>query len=381
MTKTRTPGTGSIYPDAAGGWRAQLTINGKMVRRRAKTRREAHAKLRELEQLRAAQINLTDGKQTVKTWCGFWLDTLLPGKQAKLKTIEGHRDTCEHYIYPHLGEISLIKLTAQHIDAWQQALRAKGLSEGTVANARRRLSAALEAARKRKVVGENVVLLTDAPTAVASRRAVLNEAQVVRLLDTLAEHRLYALYALAVTTGLRQAELMGLRWPAVDLPRGELEVREQLQRIHDADGKPQLHRETPKTAAGHRSIPLITEQIEFLTRHQAAQQRERDLLGKAWAGEDLVFTNEDGKPLESGALYRQFKRALARAGLPAVTFHSLRHSAGSIMLAHEASLIAVSHILGHSSPAVTAKIYAHSFDEGRRQAVAAAVAAIIQRSA
>jgi integrase len=211
---------------------------------------------------------------------------------------------------------------------------------------------------------------------------VLDEPQIVKLLDGLADHRLAALYALASATGIRQAELFGLRWPAVTLDGDDpaIIVREQLQRIKGKDGTRQLHRETPKTAAGRRTIPLSVELVATLRAHRTRQMKERLILGDAYHGEDLVFTSEDGTPLEAGAVLRQLKRALKRAALPEVTFHSLRHSAGSIMLAHRAQLIDVSHILGHSSPAVTAKIYAHSFDEGRRQAIAASSAALLRRA-
>lgn len=378
--KARDDGEGSVYEEVPGRWRAYLIIDGKPVRRRAKTEREAKRKLKELLAQREARLNVGEGKQTLRTWCAHWIVAILPGKQAKLKTIQGHQYTCEQYIYPYLGHYQLIKLTAQHIDAWQAELRAKGLSEGTIANARRRLSAALEAARKRKLVPENVVSLTDAPSGTAQPQTVLDEFQLVRLLDSLASHRLYALYALTAATGMRQAELFGLRWPAVDLEGGTLAVREQLQRVKGTDGKRQLHRETPKTEAGRRSIPLSPELAALLRAHRARQMQERLILGEAYQGDDLVFTSEDGTPLEAGAVLRQLKRALKRAELPQVTFHSLRHSAGSVMLAHNAQLIDVSHILGHSSPAITAKIYAHSFDEGRRQAIAAASTALLRRA-
>lgn len=376
--RSRTQGTGSVYQEG-GRWRAQLIIDGRTVKRWAASRREALAKLRELAATRDADLDLAGSKYTVKTWCAFWLETLLPAKQTKLHTISGHRQTCSYYIYPYLGEQLLTTLKANHIDAWQQKLRSTGLSEGTIANARRRLSAALEAARKRRIIVENVVLLTDAPAATAKQACLLDTAQVRSLLSDLRGHRLYALYLLAVTLGMRQAELMGLRWSSLNLADGHLVVKEQLQRV-EVDGHLVLHRERPKTEAGKREIPLCPEQISVLAAHQLAQQREREHLGDAWRGEDLVFVNEDGAPLERGALLRQFKRALKRAGLPVVSFHSLRHTAGSIMLSNGAQMTAVSNILGHSSPAVTAKIYAHSFEEGRRQAVAAAVAAIITRS-
>lgn len=376
--KARDDGEGSVFEEAPGRWRAALVIDGRHHRRRATTEKGAKLKLKELKALRDARLAVGEGKQSLKTWIAFWLGTLLPGKQVKLKTIEGHRYTCDRYILPYLGHHQLIRLTAQHIDEWQGKLREKGLSEGTIANARRRLSAALEAARKRKIVPENVVKLTDAPLGTPKRREVLDEPQIVTFLLTLAKHRLYALYALACVTGMRQAELMGLRWGAVDLEAGTLTVREQLQRVKNAEGKRVLHREDSTKNRKDRVIQLDPDLVAALRAHRLRQLQEKLSLGDAWRGEDLVFTSEDGTPLESGALSRQFKRALGRAKLPDVTFHSLRHSAGSVMLAHGAQLIAVSEVLGHSSVTVTARWYAHSFTEDRRQAIAAAAAALLR---
>lgn len=388
--KNRGDGEGSVFEEAPGRWRAQLVIDGKLHRRRAKSKREAHQKLKELEQQRDARLNVGDGKQLLEEWVRHWLANIL-APQVKAKTLETHTYVCEHYVLPikpaggglALGKRPLYRLSAQHIDEWQAALRARGLSESTIANARRRLSSALEAARKRKLVPENVVKLTDAPSAAAADKTVLDEGQLNTLLDSLRDHRLYALYALTAATGMRFSELAGLRWPAVDLKAGALTVREQLQRIKGEDGKRRLHRETPKGRKTEkpkiRTLYLTPELIAILQAHLARQRRERLSL-PAWQGEDLVFTSEDGTPLESGATLRQLKRALKRAGLPEVTFHSLRHSAGSVMLANGAQLAAVSYVLGHANVAITARIYAHSFEKERREAVAASSSALLRRA-
>lgn len=165
---------------------------------------------------------------------------------------------------------------------------------------------------------------------------------------------------------------MGLRWPALNLEAGTLVVREQLQRIGG-----ELHREPTTKGGKDRTIYLTKQQTSLLATHKDRQVTEREILGESYTGGELIFVSEDGTPLESGALRRQFKRGLARAGLPAVSFHSLRHSAGSIMLANGAQLVDVSHVLGHASPAITAKIYAHSYEAGQRATVELAAKALL----
>jgi integrase len=375
MAKRRNYGEGTVYEESKGRWRAALVIDGHIVRRRANSEREAKAILKSLRQQRDAGLNIGDGQQTLIQWLEHWLGTILPAKEIKAKTLASHRFIVEHYIEPYLGKHKLVALTAQHIDQWQRSLKDKGLSVGTITNARRRLNTALEIARKRKLVNDNVVALTEALREPVKRLepgvTVLTEAQVKLLLAEFADHRQYALYALVCSLGLRQAEVMGLRWESLNLTEGKLTIKEQLQRIDGA-----IHRENTTKGGKDRVLFLSEAHQTILREHQARWEQEKAQFRDLWQGEDLIFVSEDGTPLEAGALRRQLYRALKRAGLPQVTFHSLRHSAGSIMLSNGAHLVDVSKVLGHSNPSVTARIYSHSFEEGQRAAVALAAKAL-----
>ncbi|NCC30532.1 MAG: site-specific integrase [Chloroflexia bacterium] len=368
-------GEGTIYQEGKGRWRAALVIDGKVVRRRAKSEREAKALLKQLRQQRQDGLNVGDGQQSLARWLQHWLDVILPGKDLKARTLDTHRYMVEHYIIPKLGEIKLAKLTPQHIDRWQRTLREQGLSVGTITNARRRLRTALEVARKRKLISDNVVSLTENLREPVRRlepgTSVLTEEQIKQLLTELRTHRLYALYVLAASLGLRMAEVMGLRWAAFDAEQGTLIIREQLQRIGG-----EIHREFSTKSGKHRTLYLSARHIDVLQAHRERQAQERQLFGELWQGQDLIFVSANGTPLEAGALRRQFKRSLVRAGLPKVTFHSLRHSAGSIMLANGAQLVDVSKILGHANPSITARIYSHSYETGQRHAVLLAANAL-----
>jgi integrase len=175
------------------------------------------------------------------------------------------------------------------------------------------------------------------------------------------DSRLGALYELELRTGLRRGELLALRWSDVDWERCELRVSRSL------DGE--RRERTTKTAHSVRAVPFDTETGEALKAHRAHLQAEAHREG--WKPDGLIFPSEIGTPMLPRNLLRHFATVLAAAGLPKDThFHDLRHTAGSLMLAEGANLVDVSRILGHSSPAVTANIYAHSFDEGRRSAVA-----------
>lgn len=374
---------GSVYeyPAGTGRWWAQLRIDGRLVRRRASTERAAHAKLRELHAIRDKQLQLGEDGQTVRQWLEHWLATR--AHKLKPKTLEGYRDICAWYIYPHLGDLPLSRLNPQRVERWLSTLRTKGLTESTLANAYRRLRTALEIAVKQRIIAYNPVASAEAPAPGRHETIALDDRQIDTLLRALEAHRLYPFYVIASLLGLRQAELIGLRWPhvALDGEAPRLRVSEQLQRVRDAKtGKRQVVRQTPKTDAGARSIPLSPELVAILRRWKARQAQERLIIGKRWTATDLVFSSEDGGPLSPSNLRRHLRATLNKAGLPQVTFHSLRHSAGSVMLKHKVDLVTVSKILGHSSPAVTARIYAHSFEESRRQAVETVSAALLRRA-
>jgi integrase len=394
--KSRADGEGTIYEEAPGKWRGELYIEGRRIVRKGPTRKAVAAKLADLKKARDLRLKVADGRQTLTQWFAYWLDVVAPLEGLKLKTIESHRWACAHYILPYLGHILLCNLDEGHVERWLSTLLAtpaqgrpgETLSPSTVRLALRRLRTALNLAVARRAIPENVAQRVKAPAgqgievgAEGDLGLYLEPDQIQTLLAYLREHRLFALYALAVTIGARQGELIGLRWSNVHLDAAEphLVIREQLQRLKGEGGRRQLHRDTTKNKQS-RQIPLSAELVAILRAHRARQAAERLILGEAWAGEDLVFTSTTGTPLDGSRLLRQFKAACARAGLPEVTFHSLRHSAGSVMLAEGCQIVDVSEVLGHSSPQVTAKVYAHSFKEGRQRAVEAASRVLLRVS-
>ncbi len=160
---------------------------------------------------------------------------------------------------------------------------------------------------------------------------------------------------MALTGGLRQAELLGLRWADVDLSGAVLHVRKQVYRM---DGE--WHFTEPKTKAGRRTISLSGMAVEALRERRLAQNKER-LRAQTWADNDLVFSNGVGNPIEKDNLLRRsFAPLLERAGLPHIRFHDLRHSAASMMLAANVNPKIVQERLGHSSISTTMDTYSHT---------------------
>jgi integrase len=216
------------------------------------------------------------------------------------------------------------------------------------------LRAALGQALKCNLVLRNVAKLAHAPRVEQTEIEPLSPEQARQLLDAAKGDRLAALYSVAIALGLRQGETLGLRWQDIDLDRRLLRVRSQLQRI---DGAPQLVR--PNTASSRRTIELPGVVLDALREHQLRQSAERLAAGAAWQEHGLVFATRIGTPLDARNVVRQYHALLAKAGLPRLRFHDLRHTAASLLLAQGLELRVIQHVLGHSQISLTANLYTH----------------------
>ena len=173
---------------------------------------------------------------------------------------------------------------------------------------------------------------------------------------------------LAVTTGMRQGELLALRWQDVSLDAGTAQVRATMQRT----GGKGLSRSEPKTSGSRRHVSLTRAAVAALQRHKTAQAAERLRMGAAWENNDLVFPNELGRGVSaSNMLRRSFFPLLKRAGIPRVRFHDLRHTAATMMLGQSIHPKVVAEMLGHSRIGTTLDPYSHVTPTMQRQATEA----------
>jgi integrase len=212
---------------------------------------------------------------------------------------------------------------------------------------------ALEHAHKRSLVPQNAASKTDPPKVRPPEIHPLDAEQAKALLSTAHGERLEALYALAVTAGLRIGELLGLRWEDVHLETGTIRVARTLSRA--INGR---RFTTPKNGKG-RSITLTKQPVEALRSHRKRQNEER-LLGALWEDYGLVFASETGTPLSRDMVDRgSFKPLLKRSGLERVRFHNLRHTCATLLLSRGVHPKFVQELLGHSSIAMTLDRYSH----------------------
>jgi integrase len=275
-------------------------------------------------------------------------------------------------IAPHLGTRPLQKLTRLEIESWHTILRKGGLAASTIGHAHRLLSKALNDAESDGLVIKNVCKIQRAPK-VAEREITIIRNVPPFLAKLPRGSRLYVLAIVALFTGMRLGEILALSEQRVDLDAGVIKVRETLEET-TAHG---IRSKETKTKAGRRNITLPSIVIETMREHRRdlLEMRMRLGLGKL-NPDDLLFSNVEGRPLRPSAVSIDWGELADRIGVPEVTFHALRHTHASQLIASGIDIVTISKRLGHAKPSVTLSIYAHMFTTDDSKCAAAINAAL-----
>lgn len=335
-------------------WCARITVgrdaNGKRTRKTVygKTRKEVAD---ELTKLRNKQLNGTltaTTRQTVGEFLTNWLADSVQ-QSVRERTHENYRQNVEKHIRPVIGGIVLDRLTPAHV----QSLLAK-MEQGKKSGRTRQLvfgilKRALAQAVKWGLIVRNVCEAIERPQARRKEMKVLTAEQAAALFTTIKGDRLESLYVLAVTTGLRQGELLGLEWSDVDLTAGKLSVQRTLYQF---DGE--FRTGEPKSERSRRMVNLPQMAVEALHAHRRLMMTEGN------TGAARVFVMPDGSPVDRTWLYRRhFRDVLIEAELPPIRFHDLRHTAATLLLSEGVHPKVVQERLGHSSIQLTLDTYSH----------------------
>jgi len=255
------------------------------------------------------------------------------------------------HVIPDLGGVRLKQLEPMNVRVWQTALEKRGVSSHQRQAVYVLLKTILKNAIRLNLLARNPLDAIDKPRTVNKELQVLSPDEVRHLLESTTHHRLHALIALAVSTGARQGELFGLQWRDIDLAAGVMTIQRTLVEVsgHIEFGE-------PKTARSRRRVQLPRNAVQALREHRG---RCPALPHPTM----LVFTDTEGNPLRrSNFIRRIWHPLLAKAELPRVKFHSLRHSHITNLLAAGGNLKAVSDRVGHSRTSMTADVYAHAVD-------------------
>jgi integrase len=366
VAKKRGNSEGSITKRPDGRWEARITLEGgKRKSFYAKTRQEAAKMLVAAVKDRDAGLPVVGDKQTLGHYLASWLDTVRPN--LKPKTFRSYEQLTRVHVLPTIGAIPLSKLSAQQLQLLYARRLEAGSSTTTVQHVHAVLHRALESAFRLGLVQRNVSDLVDPPRMRHHEMRVLTPAQVRTLLDAARGDRLEALYVLALATGMRQGELLALRWEDVDLDGGALQVRATLQHVSGGG----FTFAPPKTRRSRRKVVLPVAALDALRQHRVRQADERANLRSGWDDLGLVFANRLGRPLDGiHVLRRELHPLLRRAGLPLIRFHDLRHTAATLLLGRGVNPKVVSELLGHSQVSITLDVYSHVLPDMQQHAAA-----------
>jgi integrase len=320
-------------------------------------------------------VTFDAGTQTVGEYLDRWLTDSVRDS-VKPRTFSNYSLQVRQHITPALGRVKLKNLSPAHIQSFYRTKLDAGLSPSSVRYIHAVLHRALKQALRWGLVPRNVTEAVDIPKLVREEITALSPEQARVFLSTARGDRYEALYQLAIRTGLRRGELLGLRWRDIDLDVGVLQTVRQLQRLRDQkdDHGNTVTRVTfssLKSGKGRR-IRLTVPVAEALRAHRARQAEEKLRLGNLYEDQDLVFATEAGTPLEASNIDRRsFKPILHAAGLPDIRFHDLRHTCATLLLSGNTPPKVVQEILGHADIALTLNTYSHVMPDMQEHAAEA----------
>lgn len=268
-----------------------------------------------------------------------------------------------------MGEKTLRELTPVHVQRFVNHLESKKsgdkpLNPKTVKNIHGVLHSALQQAVRIGYLKINPASLTILPKRSKAEITPLKDQQVGQFLAAIKGHEFEYLYLVDLFTGVRQSELLGLKWEDIDFEQGAITIRRQLQFLGHKYGGYQFT--TPKNNKTRQIIPAQFV-INVLRQQRRRQLEMRLMAGPAWSNsENLVFTDTLGNHLKHDLIYRHLKRIFAQMGVPALRFHDLRHSYAVLSIQAGDDIKTIQENLGHYSAAFTLDVYGHVTERMKR---------------
>ena len=355
MAKRRGYGKGTIYQRKDGRWVGRISLgDGRYKYTYGRTRSDvANQLIKDLHDQQQGTL-IVGPRQTLEKYLDRWLEEIAR-QNVRTSTFLRYQELIRLHVLPSLGKKILSKLSAEDLSKLYNDL-GKKLSPRTVGHVHRVIHVALKTAVRWNFISRNPADLVDPPKVPRFEIKPLDIQQTRALLNAAKDDPLEALYVLALTTGMRQGELLALKWQDIDVEHGIIYVNRSIRYIKD-----QGFMETdPKSANSRRNVALTALGIEALRRHRIKQEEMKLRANGKWNEQNLVFCNSVGKPIgNQNIINRSFIPLLKRAGLPRIRFHDLRHSTATLLLSLRQHPKVVQEMLGHSQIGVTMDIYTH----------------------
>ncbi|MDT0307026.1 tyrosine-type recombinase/integrase [Streptomyces sp. DSM 44917] len=371
MAKRRPNGGGTITKRKDGRYQGAAYVtnsDGIRVRvyRYGRTYNEVAEKLAKLQDQERNGVPVPSRAWTVGDWLTYWLAQIVQPSTA-FNTYAKYEGKVRLYLIPYLGKKALPRLTPHQVRDALARMKKDGVPAPTRAETLRVLRNALNRARREELVTRNVAELVDMPTTDKQERKPWSAKEAITFLGTARRHRLYAAFVVLLTLGLRRGELLGMRWSDIDFDNEQFTPTRQVQR---EKGK-LVVKKLLKTNSSHAALPLPPFVAEALREREKVQRTEREAAGEHWhqePGEDLIFTERHGGPIEPRGFSRTFDTLVGRAPVRRITVRLARHTCGTLLAFLKVHPKAAQAILRHSQISMTLDIYTHVVDDDQRAA-------------
>lgn len=380
----RERGTGRLYFDKSKArWVAAVTYDGRITKRLLRTKPEAEAALKDLT-AKADRKQLAKTQQTFDEYIADWLVEHVLVNLSK-RTYEAYKGKIAKHISPHFGSRRIASIEPRHIRELYRILREEGtwtrhkapkrrlLSPTTIATIHVVLHSAFEWAVRDERIPINPCDRVHPPKKGDYEAQTFDAERVPELLAAIRDHRYEPLWRLQLASATRHGEATGVREQDVNEQRMAIRMWEAIAYVPKAlrdDPEVWWERKSTKTKRSRRWSPLTFPALVAIRmgREQAAKLREA--AGESWysPNQDLIFPDDDGRPLRESKVLKAWNKMLEANNLPKCRPHDLRHSAAEMALENGADLIHVSRWLGHASVAITDTIYAGKLTRGSRRA-------------
>lgn len=382
MANKRANGEGSINKYIVNGvqkgWRASISAgrdeNGKLIRKQfyGKTQKEVKEKLDDFKKQLSLGALPTDDKITLEQWYYTWLfDYRI--KDLKPKSFEKYEGIYRNYIKgTSLGRIKLKDLRATHIQQYYNKLTdIDNKPPSIIRGLNTRLKPCLSEAEKQGYTQKNYRKLVTLPKDNSSKEIkVLTPEQQSRFIAAIKGHNLEILFLVALGTGLRIGELLGLKWSDIDFTTNNLTVNRTITRAKNpTTGKYEILEQLPKTKNALRTVPIPTNIILRLKDHKLKQNKYRLKVGEAYFNNDYVFANDFGYVLDDKRPGRNLNSILKSLGIEPMKFHALRHTYATRLFEANVPPKTVQVLMGHSDISITLDIYTHVMEDTKLEAV------------
>lgn len=340
--------------DPGTGRQIQRSITGK-------TQKEVSQKLKKATVAIDTGTYTAPSRMTVGQWLDIWTAEYLGG--VKPATVAAYKAAVNTHIKPGMGAIRLEDLSAHMIQNVYNKL-GDTLAPKTVKNVHGVLHKALHQAVTNRYIPFNPAESCVLPRAERKELKPLDDALISAFLKAIQGHQFEDLFRVALFTGMREGEVLGLLWECVDLNKGTILINKQLQKI---SGEWVLV--TTKNSKG-RTITLAPFVVQILRKVKRQQLENRIRYGECWEDSGFVFTNELGQHLNRHTVYKHFKKIMAEIGSPETRFHDLRHSYAVAAIRSGDDIKTVQDNLGHATAAFTLNVYGHVTEQMKRDSAA-----------